>query len=84
LETTELLKRFNSSSMGLLDPIHLVKRAIPDSAQIQVTEILPRLKDGGAYVKFTYPRSTSAAEVEGLYFILLPSLCPILTKPQPR
>ncbi len=86
-ETTELLKRFNSPSMSFLDPIHLVKRAIPESAPITVTEILPRLKDGGAYVKFTYPRSMSAAEIEGKPFSFpayLSGFHPMLTTPQPR
>ena len=31
-----------------------------------VTEILPRLKDGGAFVKFSHPNGISAKEVEGL------------------
>jgi hypothetical protein len=64
-ETTELLKRFDSASMSFLDPISLVKRAIPETAPIKVTEILPRLKEGGAYVKFTYPATVSAAQIEG-------------------
>ncbi|KAK4156358.1 RNA12 protein-domain-containing protein [Chaetomidium leptoderma] len=63
-ETSELLKRFNSTSLSFLDPISLVKRAIPESAPIKVTEIIPRLKEGGAYVKFTYPENMSAAEIE--------------------
>ncbi|KAK4243707.1 RNA12 protein-domain-containing protein [Corynascus novoguineensis] len=63
-ETNDVLKRFNNASLGFLDPIGLVKRAIPGTAPIKVTEIIPRLKEGGAYVKFTYPDNMSAAEVE--------------------
>ncbi|KAK4122519.1 hypothetical protein N657DRAFT_646230 [Parathielavia appendiculata] len=63
-ETTELLRRFDSASMSFLDPISLVKRAIPESSPIKVTEILPRLKEGGAYVKFNYPATMSAAQIE--------------------
>lgn len=48
------------------EPLRLVTRAIPDSIPLKVTEIIPRLKEGGAYVKFTYPAGTSAAEVEGM------------------
>lgn len=77
-ETDELLKRFDSTSLSFLDPVSLVKRAIPESAPIKVTEILPRLKEGGAYVKFRYPSNMSAAEIEGttrsLLFFPLPFL----------
>lgn len=65
-ETAEVLKRFESASFSFLDPLGLVKRAIPESAPIKVTEIIPRLKEGGAYVKFTYPANMSAAEIEGM------------------
>jgi hypothetical protein len=33
---------------------------------VKVTEILPRLKDGGAFVKFSHPDGITAKEVEGL------------------
>lgn len=65
-EANELLSRFNSASLSFLDPISLVKRAIPKSAPIKVTEIIPRLKEGGAYVKFTYPKDISATKIEGM------------------
>lgn len=44
----------------------LVKRALPKDIPIQVTEILPRLKDGGAFVRFTHPKSTTADEIEDM------------------
>ena len=46
--------------------MRLVKRAIPESVPIKVTEILPRLKDGGAFVKFSHPDGITAQEVETL------------------
>lgn len=64
-QLTDLLKRFNSSSLGIMDPIQLVKRAIPENLPIKVTEILPRLKDGGAFVKFEYDAGLNASEIEG-------------------
>ena len=65
-DTNEMLQRFNSSSLSFLDPVSLVKRAIPETSPVKVTEILPRLHEGGAYVKFAYPRSMSAADIEGM------------------
>ena len=43
----------------------MVKRAIPDSLPLKVTEIVPRLKDGGAFVKFSHPADVSTADIEG-------------------
>ncbi|KAL6919637.1 hypothetical protein ACHAP8_002585 [Fusarium lateritium] len=65
-DVSDLLKRFETSSLGVLDPIRLVKTAIPEDLPIRVTEILPRLKDGGAYVKFKYNANIDPAEIEAL------------------
>ncbi|KAI1381560.1 RNA12 protein-domain-containing protein [Hypoxylon crocopeplum] len=63
-DLSELMKRFENSTLGVLDPINMVKRAIPKNAPVKVTEILPRLKDGGAFVKFTYPADVPVKEIE--------------------
>jgi hypothetical protein len=42
----DLLRRFNSQTLSSFEPLNLVKRAIPQSVPMKVTEILPRLKDG--------------------------------------
>ncbi|KAI6360275.1 mitochondrial escape protein 2 [Pyricularia grisea] len=60
----QLLKRFEKSSFGITDPISMVKRSIPKSLPIKVTEIIPRLKDGGAFVKFSHGPETTPAEIE--------------------
>jgi hypothetical protein len=62
----ELLKRFNNSTLASYEPMNLVKRAIPKSVPMTVTEILPRLKDGGAFVKFSHKDGITAKEIEGL------------------
>ena len=51
-----------------MDPIRLVKEAIPEDMPIKVTEILPRLKDGGAFVKFQYPATMDPVEIECTHF----------------
>ncbi|KAJ3950513.1 mitochondrial escape protein 2 [Colletotrichum fioriniae] len=64
-DLTDLLKRFDSSGGGLgTDPINLVKRAIPNDLPIKVTEILPRLKDGGAFVKFSHGSDVVPKDIE--------------------
>jgi hypothetical protein len=49
----------------MMDPMNLVKRAMPETLPMKVTEIIPRLKDGGAYVKFSHPDEITADEIEG-------------------
>ncbi|KAI2625279.1 RNA12 protein-domain-containing protein [Hypomontagnella submonticulosa] len=63
-DLSELMKRFENSTLGVLDPINMVKRAVPKTIGVKVTEILPRLKDGGAFVKFSYPADVSVKQVE--------------------
>lgn len=70
----ELLKRFDNSSLGAFDPINLVKRAIPENIPMKVTEILPRLKDGGAFVKVNHGSDVAAEDLEGILFLLLVSV----------
>ncbi|KAI1262374.1 RNA12 protein-domain-containing protein [Xylariaceae sp. FL1019] len=61
---SELTKRFEKSSMGIMNPMNLVKRALKPDLPIEVTEIVPRIKDGGAFVKFTHPAGISPREIE--------------------
>lgn len=63
-DVAEVMRRFDTSSFGLMDPIGLVKSAVPNESGVKVTEILPRLKDGGAYVKFSHDASTSSKDIE--------------------
>ena len=63
---TDLLWQFNNKALASYEPMSLVKRAIPASVPMKVTEILPRLKDGGAFVKFSHPDGVTAQEIEGL------------------
>jgi hypothetical protein len=70
-DVADLLQRFETSSLGMMDPIRLVKNAIPEDMPLKVTEINPRLKDGGAFVKFEHAASLDPAEVERECFSLL-------------
>lgn len=60
-----LLSRFENSSLGIADPTNMVKRALPSDVQVTVTDIIPRTKDGGVFVKFTHPDGMTAKEIEG-------------------
>lgn len=60
----ELMKRFHNPTVAAADPISVIRRAIPPDLPLTVTRIAPRLKDGGAFVKFSHPEGTSPAEIE--------------------
>ncbi|KAH7321057.1 RNA12 protein-domain-containing protein [Stachybotrys elegans] len=47
-----------------MDPIRLVKMAIPDDANFKVTDIIPRLKDGGAFVKIEHEPGLGPQQIE--------------------
>lgn len=63
---SDLLWKFNHKALASYEPMSLLKRAIPERAPMKVTEILPRLKDGGAFVKFSHEQGITAKEIEGL------------------
>jgi hypothetical protein len=43
----------------------IIKRALPDKMPLKVTEVMPRVKEGGAFVKFSYDDAVSPTEMEG-------------------
>lgn len=61
----ETLWRFNNQALAKYDPLALVKSAMKSVESVKVTEVLPRLKDGGVFVKFSHPDGTTATEIEG-------------------
>lgn len=63
-DLSKLLQGFDKSSLGITNPINLVKRTIPADGSLKVTELIPRLKDGGCFVKVSHPAATSPAKIE--------------------
>jgi len=55
----ELMKKIKSTQAA--DPMNIMNNA---NASVNVIEVVPRAKEGGAFVKFSYGEGTSAAEVE--------------------
>lgn len=62
--STNSTPAFLVSIASVLDPVSLVKRAIPDSLNLTITEIIPRLKDGGVFVKFRHPADRNLEDIE--------------------
>lgn len=55
----------NNPNIALADPLSTIKRALPEGLPIKVTEVMPRIKEGGAFVKFSHDTAVSPPEVEG-------------------
>ena len=55
----------NSPNVALADPLSIIKRALPDGFPVKVTEVMPRVKEGGAFVKFSHEEAILPAELEG-------------------
>ena len=56
---------FNYPSLALADPPTIINRALPETLPLKVTEVLPRVREGGAFVKFTYNEVLKPEELEG-------------------
>ena len=59
-----ILKRLQTPVNAPADPFTLTKLALPKSLPINILEILPRLKEGGAFVKFSHDEKVRASDVE--------------------
>ena len=58
------LNRFNQPNLALANPSSLIKRALPENLPLKVTKILPRLREGGAFVKFSHDEGINVTELE--------------------
>ena len=67
----QLLKRLNSPRIGAADPMSIIQRALPKDLPIKITEVLPRLKEGGAFVKFAHESHITSQEIEGTLRVYL-------------
>lgn len=60
----QLIERLNYPAVSAADPLNIIRRAIPPRLPLKVTEIIPRLKDGGAFVKFFRTKDIPDDEIE--------------------
>ena len=60
----QLMRKLNNPENAAADPEVIAKRATPSSLPITITEILPRVSEGGAFVKFTYGPDEDRKRIE--------------------
>lgn len=58
------ISKIRNPRVASANPTVFTKRAIPDFLPIEVKEILPRLKEGGAFVKFSHGADVNVKDVE--------------------
>jgi hypothetical protein len=58
------VKRINRPHLAASDTFQIVQRVVPEDLKIQVEEIVPRFREGGAFVKYTRPSFVDDAHIE--------------------
>lgn len=61
----DLISKANQPDAAFASPASIIQRALPSSLPINITEVLPRIREGGAYVKFSHDAEIDATELEG-------------------
>lgn len=59
-----MMKRLKNPEYAAADPQNIAERALPSSLPIHVSEILPRVAEGGAFVKFSHEPQNSLMDLE--------------------
>ncbi|PYH42602.1 putative RNA12 protein [Aspergillus saccharolyticus JOP 1030-1] len=50
----EMLKRIDRPHLAASDPLHIIRRVFPESLDIDIREVIPRFREGGAFVKYNH------------------------------
>ncbi|KAF2671615.1 hypothetical protein BT63DRAFT_452121 [Microthyrium microscopicum] len=60
-----LIEKFNSPSIARTNPRNIIKEHFKEAKpSAEITEVVPRVKEGGAYVRFTIPDNATPLDVE--------------------
>lgn len=57
------MKRVNNPGLAAADPIHIAQRAIPPELNLEIKEVVPRYKEGGAFVRYARQPGVSDEDV---------------------
>ena len=60
----EALKRINRPHFAASEPVHIIRRTLPDSLPLEIKEIIPRSKEGGAFVKYIHKSSDPKENID--------------------
>lgn len=60
----QIMRQLTHPEYVAADPGDIAERAVPSKMNLQVTEVLPRVAEGGAFVKFSYAAGEEAKALE--------------------
>lgn len=60
------LERLRHPRAAAFDPVVLIKKALPKDLPVRITGVTPRLKEGGAFVRFSHDDGITPEQVEAL------------------
>ncbi|KAL5338798.1 RNA12 protein-domain-containing protein [Aspergillus crustosus] len=59
-----VLKRINRPHLAASDPLRIIRRVFPKDLDIDVKDVIPRFREGGAFVKYVRQSGASDTEIE--------------------
>lgn len=62
--TSRHIEHFQNPRTVGFDPAKVLKNALHEDVPVQVTGVIPRVKEGGAFVRFKHSEATTAPQVE--------------------
>ncbi|KAH1396955.1 mitochondrial escape protein 2 [Aspergillus fumigatus] len=58
------VKRIDRPHLAASDTFQIIQRVVPKNLNVQVKEVVPRFREGGAFVKYTRPGDVNDADIE--------------------
>lgn len=58
------LKRINRPHLAASDPLHIIHRVFPENLNLEIQEVVPRFREGGAFVKYARKAGLNDADIE--------------------
>ncbi|KAB8241422.1 mitochondrial escape protein 2 [Aspergillus flavus] len=60
----EALKRIDRPHLAASDPLRIIRRVFPHELEVEIKEVVPRFREGGAFVKYTRNEGVKDTDIE--------------------
>ncbi|KAE8350759.1 mitochondrial escape protein 2 [Aspergillus coremiiformis] len=60
----EALKRIDRPHLAASDPLRIIRRVFPQGLDVQIKEVVPRFREGGAFVKYIRKEGVKDTDIE--------------------
>ncbi|KAL4801465.1 RNA12 protein-domain-containing protein [Aspergillus unguis] len=58
------LKRINRPHLAASDPLHIIRQVLPQDLDIDIKDVIPRFREGGAFVKYARKSGATDPQIE--------------------